>query len=82
MSHCVFLSLSQDQEGPADRVALAEKQKPLFKKTDVDADADADEEVSIPFPDLMDIGRCFESGGVSYEFEVIFVVLLLLTGRC
>ena len=35
------------------------------QKTDADTDVEVDEEVSIPFPDLMDIARYFEQGGVS-----------------
>lgn len=35
------------------------------KKAEQDADADADEEVVVPFPDLMDIARCLEYGGVN-----------------
>ena len=35
-----------------------------MQKADLDGDADGEEEVVIPFPDLMDVARCLESGGV------------------
>ena len=36
-----------------------------LQKAEQNADADADEEVVIPFPDLLDVARCLELGGVS-----------------
>ena len=36
----------------------------LTKKAEQNADADTDEEVTVPFPDLMDMAKCLESGGV------------------
>lgn len=38
----------------------------FFQKLDAE-DADIDEEVSTPFPDLMEVSRCFEACGVSVE---------------
>ena len=38
---------------------------PIHQKTDADQDVEAEEEeVTIPYPDLMDVMRCFEAGGV------------------
>lgn len=42
----------------------------LTKKAEQDADADADEEVTVPFPDLMDVAKCLESGGVCALFTI------------
>ena len=39
--------------------------KCIFSFQKLDADEDIDEEVSTPFPDLMEVSRCFEAGGVS-----------------
>lgn len=44
------------------------------QRTDADTDVEADEEVSTPFPDLMEIARCFEQGGVS---RVLFGIVAL-----
>lgn len=35
------------------------------QKAEQEGDGEGDEEVVVPFPDLMDVARCLESGGVS-----------------
>ena len=39
----------------------------VTQKTDEDAEEEIDDEVSIPFPDLLEVCRCFELGGVSHQ---------------
>ncbi len=42
-------------------------------------DLDGDEEVSIPFPDLMDISKCLEGGGVSTTRTISCIDFILPT---
>ena len=39
---------------------------------------EADEEVSVPFPDLMDIARHFEEGGIGLGRDETFHIFLAL----
>lgn len=67
----------QDQNAPSDQVDVCNKQKVLFQKSDK-GDEGEEEEVTIPFPNLLDIGKQFEQAGLGLNRTELYRIYLAL----